>query len=63
MYLIQAKGEVLKLEKAALLLNISTFTLRRWVLARKVKSQKVGRKHMFERKILIFKNKSLFIHL
>jgi len=43
---IQAK-EWLTLVEAALLLNVSPLTLRRWVLAGKVKSEKVGRKHMF----------------
>jgi len=48
---IQAK-EWLTLKEAALLLNVSPLTLRRWVLAGKVKSEKVGRKHMFIRKSL-----------
>jgi excisionase family DNA binding protein len=43
---IQAK-EWLTLVEAALLLNVSPLTLRRWVLAGKVKSKKVGRKHEF----------------
>jgi len=43
---MQAK-EWLTLKEAALLLNVSPLTLRRWVLAGKVKSDKVGRKHMF----------------
>ena len=45
---IQAK-EWLTLKEAALLLNVSPLTLRRWVLAGKVKSKKVGRKHAFRR--------------
>jgi excisionase family DNA binding protein len=45
---IQAK-EWLTLKEAALLLNVSPLTLRRWVLAGKVKSKKVGRKHMFSK--------------
>jgi excisionase family DNA binding protein len=45
---IQAK-EWLTLVEAALLLNVSPLTLRRWTLAGKVKSQKVGRKHMFRK--------------
>lgn len=45
---IQAK-EWLTLVEAALLLNVSPLTLRRWVLAGKVRSEKVGRKHMFEK--------------
>jgi excisionase family DNA binding protein len=40
---IQAK-EWLTLVEAALLLNVSPLTLRRWTLAGKVKSKKVGRK-------------------
>ena len=45
---IQAK-EWLTLKEAALLLNVSPLTLRRWVLAGKVKSMKLGKKHMFEK--------------
>ena len=45
---IQAK-EWLTLKEAALLLNVSPLTLRRWTLARQVKSKKVGRKHAFRR--------------
>jgi excisionase family DNA binding protein len=45
---IQAK-EWLTLKDAALLLNVSPLTLRRWTLAGKVKSKKVGRKHAFRR--------------
>lgn len=45
---IQAK-EWLTLKEAALLLNISTLTLRRWVLGGKVSSHKVGKKHSFKR--------------
>ena len=45
---IQAK-EWLTLVEAALLLNVSSLTLRRWTLAGKVKSKKVGRKHAFRR--------------
>ena len=44
--MIQAK-EWLTLKEAALLLNVSPLTLRRWVLAGKVRSEKVGRKHLF----------------
>lgn len=46
---IQAK-EYLTLKEAALLLNVSPLTLRRWVFAGKVISRKVGKKHVFERK-------------
>lgn len=49
--MIQAK-EWLTLKEAALLLSVSTLTLRRWVLAGKAKSRKVGRKHVFERSVL-----------
>jgi excisionase family DNA binding protein len=45
---VQAK-EWLTLKEAALLLNLSPLTLRRWTLAGKVKSKKVGRKHAFRR--------------
>ena len=44
--LIQTK-EWLTLKEAAMLLNVSPLTLRRWVLAGKVRSEKVGRKHLF----------------
>lgn len=40
---VQAK-EWLTLREAALLLNVSPLTLRRWVVAGKVKSKKVGNK-------------------
>jgi excisionase family DNA binding protein len=43
---VQAK-EWLTLKEAALLVNVSPLTLRRWTLAGKVKSKKVGRKHLF----------------
>jgi hypothetical protein len=45
---IQAK-EMLNLNEAALLLDVSPLTLRRWVLSGKRQSVKVGRKHLFER--------------
>jgi excisionase family DNA binding protein len=45
---IQAK-EWLTLKEAALLLNVSPLTLRRWTLAGRVKSKKMGRKHAFSR--------------
>lgn len=44
---IQAK-ENLTLKEASLLLNVSPLTLRRWVFAGKVKSEKMGKKHMFK---------------
>jgi excisionase family DNA binding protein len=46
--MIQSK-EWLTLKEAAVLLNVSPLTLRRWVLAGKVKSKKVGKKHAFRR--------------
>jgi excisionase family DNA binding protein len=49
---IQAK-EWLTLKEAALLLNVSPLTLRRWTLAGRVKSKKVGKKHAFRRVELI----------
>jgi len=49
---IQAK-EWVTLVEAALLLNVSPLTLRRWTLAGRVKSKKVGRKHAFRRVDLI----------
>lgn len=49
---IQAK-EWLTLKEAALLLNVSPLTLRRWTLAGKVKSEKVGKKHAFRRAGLV----------
>lgn len=45
---IQAK-EWLTLNEAALLLNLSPLTLRRWTLGGRVQSRKVGRKHVFQR--------------
>ena len=49
---IQVK-EWLTLKEAALLLNVSPLTLRRWTLAGKMRSEKVGRKHLFRRKTLL----------
>ena len=49
---IEAK-EWLTLKEAALLLNVSPLTLRRWTLAGKVKSKKVGKKHAFRRADLL----------
>ena len=48
---IQCK-EHLTLKEAALLINISALTLRRWVLAGKLGSIKIGKKHMFNRSTL-----------
>ena|SRR5450755_379387 len=49
---IQAK-ENLTLIEAAILLNISPLTLRRWTLAGKVNSQKVGKKHIYEKEFIL----------
>ncbi len=48
MKVIQAK-EWLTLKEAALLLNVSPLTLRRWALAGKVQSEKERRKHLFKK--------------
>ena len=48
---IQAK-ENLTLIEAAILLNISPLTLRRWTLAGKMNSKKVGKKHLYVRENL-----------
>src|SRR5665647_49827 len=45
---IQAKQN-LTLKEAAILLNITPLTLRRWVLTGKIRSEKIGKKHMFDR--------------
>lgn len=45
---INAK-QFLNLKEAAILLNITPLTLRRWVLAGKVSSKKLGKKHVFDR--------------
>lgn len=45
---IQAK-EYLTLKEAALILNISQLTLRRWILAGKVETNKIGKKHALSR--------------
>ena len=44
---IQAK-EYLTLKEAALLLNVSQLTLRRWILAGRIASFKVGKKHQLK---------------
>ena len=44
--LINAK-ELLTLKEAAILLNISPLTLRRWTLSGKMVSHKLGKKHIF----------------
>jgi DNA-binding transcriptional regulator YiaG len=48
---IQAK-ENLTLIEAAILLNITPLTLRRWTLAGKMNSKKVGEKHLYVRENL-----------
>ena len=45
---IQAK-ENLTLKEAAFYLNISPLTLRRWILGGKVRSNKIGKKHMISK--------------
>ena len=45
---IQAK-ELLTLKEAALLLNVSPLTLRRWTLSGKMTSTKIGKKHIFRK--------------
>jgi len=57
---IQAK-ENLTLIEAAILLNITPLTLRRWTLAGKVNSQKVGKKWMFEKNLLQVKESNACI--
>lgn len=49
--LINAKA-ILTLKEAAILLNISELTMRRWVLSGKVRSQKAGKKHLILRTTL-----------
>jgi excisionase family DNA binding protein len=51
---IQAK-EYLTLKEGAIFLNISPLTLRRWTLAGKILSQKIGRKHLFKKENLSLK--------
>jgi hypothetical protein len=46
--LIQAK-EYLTLKEAAILLNVSPLTLRRWILSRKFSSGKLAKKHVITR--------------
>ncbi len=45
---IQTK-ELLTLKEAALLLNISALTFRRWILSGKITSTKIGKKHLIKR--------------
>jgi hypothetical protein len=45
---INAK-QFLNLKEAAVLLNITPLTLRRWVLTGKTTSKKLGKKHVFDR--------------
>jgi excisionase family DNA binding protein len=49
---IQAK-EYLTLKEGAIFLNISPLTLRRWTLAGKIISQKIGKKHLFRKEHLL----------
>ena len=39
---------LVKVYRSALLLNVSSLTLRRWTLAGEVKSEKVSRMHLFK---------------
>lgn len=48
---IQAKNNLTLIE-AAIILNITPLTLRRWTLAGRIKSYKAGRKHIFKSKDL-----------
>jgi len=50
--IINAK-ELLTLKEAAILLNVSPLTLRRWTLSGKMISHKIGKKHIFKRKSLV----------
>ncbi len=43
---------LLDLKEAAVLLNISPLTLRRWIFVNKVSSAKVGKKHIIKREII-----------
>jgi excisionase family DNA binding protein len=52
---IQAK-EYLTLKEAALLLNITPLTLRRWIMDGKVLSQKVRKKHLINKASLFILN-------
>jgi excisionase family DNA binding protein len=49
---IQLKDN-LTLKEAAILLNISPLTLRRWILSGKLKSRKVGKKHLLAKSDLV----------
>ena len=50
--LIQAK-QYLTLKEAAVLLNVSPLTLRRWTLDGKMNAQKVGKKWMYQKERLV----------
>lgn len=45
--------ELLTLNEAAYILNISPLTLRRWVLTGKIRSYKIGKRHVFSRQKII----------
>lgn len=49
---IQAK-ELLSLKEAAFLLHISPLTMRRWILIGKIKSIKVGKKHLLHKEVIL----------
>jgi excisionase family DNA binding protein len=52
---IQSK-ENLTLKEAAILLNISPLTLRRWILSGKIKSHKAGKKYLLSKSDLLAKH-------
>ena len=56
---VQAK-QWLTLKEAALLLNVSPLTLRRWTLAGKMVSQKIGKKHMFDNNTLLILRRNTY---
>jgi excisionase family DNA binding protein len=45
--------EILDLKEAAMLLNVSPLTLRRWVLSGKYQSHKAGKKHLFAKTAIL----------
>lgn len=49
--IIQSK-EYLTLKEAAMLLNVSTLTLRRWILSKQLSSTKINKKHLISRKVI-----------
>jgi excisionase family DNA binding protein len=49
---VQGKGWLILKEAVLLVLNVPPLTLRRWILAGKIKSRKMWRKYLFRRKEL-----------